>query len=358
MDRVDPDKRWSRPRLVQRLTYPHGGPRPKDKGLSIRHPLEFLREEGQDVQNPFSFGGGGSGHGQIARALLGTIYAYDYMGAAEYESGVVGSAVGAMFGQAKAGRLTPFSVEVEIPDFKRLTDFRRSRDARTAHRRPEQHESRTISRTLYGWARSDWVEQGLPQQVIRREAEDVNRRQPEDPGDSLRDPTGLWRSLVDEEHATEWGRWPELREWHMACGGLECTNGWVYFTDRLRAACFGLLVGGQPSDGWIDRQEAEEYSHLADQLIQELGEKQREFEQAYGPVREKIYTRLESAGRRWFYLDADRLLPKTVEEGDSQYPFRFWLNPMDQQNNRAGWYTYEQLEQWAEGRGPVVGEGA
>lgn len=32
---------------------------------------------------------------------------------------------------------------------------------------------------------------------------------------------------------------------------------------------------------------------------------------------------------------------------------RFWLNPTDQKNNNAGWYTVEQLRQWMQGEGPV-----
>lgn len=35
-------------------------------------------------------------------------------------------------------------------------------------------------------------------------------------------------------------------------------------------------------------------------------------------------------------------------------PLMFFLNPADQKKNHHGWYTLEELQQWAEGKGPVV----
>jgi hypothetical protein len=38
----------------------------------------------------------------------------------------------------------------------------------------------------------------------------------------------------------------------------------------------------------------------------------------------------------------------------SKYPVVFWLNPQTQSKVNAGWFTVEDLEQWIEGKGPVV----
>lgn len=40
-------------------------------------------------------------------------------------------------------------------------------------------------------------------------------------------------------------------------------------------------------------------------------------------------------------------------EVKTSYDVVYWLNPSDQQNNNFGWYTVEQLKQWAEGEGPI-----
>lgn len=38
----------------------------------------------------------------------------------------------------------------------------------------------------------------------------------------------------------------------------------------------------------------------------------------------------------------------------SKYKVMFWLNPWNQDKNQYGWYTVEELEQWMEGKGPIV----
>jgi hypothetical protein len=42
------------------------------------------------------------------------------------------------------------------------------------------------------------------------------------------------------------------------------------------------------------------------------------------------------------------------DKSKSDYPVIYWLNPREQEKNQSGWYTVEQLEQWIEGKGPVV----
>jgi len=41
---------------------------------------------------------------------------------------------------------------------------------------------------------------------------------------------------------------------------------------------------------------------------------------------------------------------------ETTYPVCFWLNPLDQKNQKAGYYTVEQLDEWLAGRGPVYRE--
>ena len=55
-----------------------------------------------------------------------------------------------------------------------------------------------------------------------------------------------------------------------------------------------------------------------------------------------------------------RTITETVDGRDleSAAKVMFWLNPQDQENNKAGWYTVEELEQWIEGKGPIPGKRA
>lgn len=63
-----------------------------------------------------------------------------------------------------------------------------------------------------------------------------------------------------------------------------------------------------------------------------------------------------------YYALRPNWMMKSVLRGDphkptdikSKHPVVFWLNPREQQKNESGWYTVEELEQWIEGKGPVV----
>lgn len=51
------------------------------------------------------------------------------------------------------------------------------------------------------------------------------------------------------------------------------------------------------------------------------------------------------------------LSPAWIHEADkskTKHSVKYWLNPKNQKNNQYGWYTVEELEQWLEGRGPVL----
>lgn len=41
---------------------------------------------------------------------------------------------------------------------------------------------------------------------------------------------------------------------------------------------------------------------------------------------------------------------------ETKYPVIFWLNPTNQQDNKAGYFTVEQLDEWLAGNGPIVGK--
>jgi len=55
-----------------------------------------------------------------------------------------------------------------------------------------------------------------------------------------------------------------------------------------------------------------------------------------------------------------RTVKKTVDDNpfklESAHNVWFFLNPRDQENNKAGWFTVEELEQWIEGKGPIPGK--
>lgn len=61
---------------------------------------------------------------------------------------------------------------------------------------------------------------------------------------------------------------------------------------------------------------------------------------------------LESKGKKWFALSPKWKFKNTETKTD--YDVVFWLNPHQQDVYNHGWFTVEQLREWAENRGPVV----
>jgi hypothetical protein len=74
-----------------------------------------------------------------------------------------------------------------------------------------------------------------------------------------------------------------------------------------------------------------------------------------------IVARVEAWGSKrgtWgqpFYALSPKWMFKD-RKASSTHPVIYWLNPTDQQNNNAGWFTVEELEQWMEGKGPIPGK--
>lgn len=60
------------------------------------------------------------------------------------------------------------------------------------------------------------------------------------------------------------------------------------------------------------------------------------------------------SGCRWLALSPRWASSKDQER--TKYPVVYWLNPKTQDKINYGWFTVEELEQWIEGKGPVVKE--
>jgi len=64
-----------------------------------------------------------------------------------------------------------------------------------------------------------------------------------------------------------------------------------------------------------------------------------------------IEKELRQAGKNFFALS-----PRWADAQESEVVY--WLNPMEQSQNDAGWYTVDELRQWAKDTGPVVNDRA
>jgi|SaaInlLV_10m_DNA_2_1039722.scaffolds.fasta_scaffold01692_6 hypothetical protein len=79
------------------------------------------------------------------------------------------------------------------------------------------------------------------------------------------------------------------------------------------------------------------------QMIEREGETARLLKQWTKSGIEKL---LRKAGKSWFSI-GDKVIEK-----DGVY--RTWLNPCEQHIHKAGWWTFEDLRQWASDEGPVM----
>lgn len=67
-----------------------------------------------------------------------------------------------------------------------------------------------------------------------------------------------------------------------------------------------------------------------------------------------IEEKLKEAGRRYFALSPRWNHEMNGGKSETKHPVMFWLNPMEQDKYSYGWFSVEDLELWAEGKGPVV----
>lgn len=56
----------------------------------------------------------------------------------------------------------------------------------------------------------------------------------------------------------------------------------------------------------------------------------------------------------WGYFALSPSWANEDRKEKTKYPVIFWLNPMHQDTNNSGWFTVEELEQWLDGKGPVI----
>jgi hypothetical protein len=70
-----------------------------------------------------------------------------------------------------------------------------------------------------------------------------------------------------------------------------------------------------------------------------------------------IEERLKKVGKKWFALSPS-WLSKDMETVNgprkSVHPVMFWLNPFAQDKHNYGWFTVEELDQWATDQGPCM----
>lgn len=69
---------------------------------------------------------------------------------------------------------------------------------------------------------------------------------------------------------------------------------------------------------------------------------------------------LAGANKRYFALSpawASSIKSTARGEINTAFDVIYWLNPMEQDKNNYGWFTVEQLREWAQNQGPIVKEG-
>lgn len=72
-----------------------------------------------------------------------------------------------------------------------------------------------------------------------------------------------------------------------------------------------------------------------------------------------IKKKLEKAGKGFFALSpkwADQIKSTSGGPVETKHEVIFWLNPMEQSVNNSGWFTVEDLDLWAKGKGPILKE--
>lgn len=81
------------------------------------------------------------------------------------------------------------------------------------------------------------------------------------------------------------------------------------------------------------------------QLLQENADKLRTW--SHGPV-------YHALSPRWIENFKSLIGREGKPSEDSKHPVIFFLNPANDKKYNSGWFTVEELEEWVEGRGPVI----
>lgn len=116
------------------------------------------------------------------------------------------------------------------------------------------------------------------------------------------------------------------------------------------AFCSMDIVCGYTSDSWRRGGLVFAFNSLiSEQDKNDVREKHHSHNRLIKAVQESgIEQLLKDAGCEYFALS-----PKWIDPTDESKGFRFWLNPWEQQKNNCGWFTLEELKQWANGEGPI-----
>lgn len=86
-------------------------------------------------------------------------------------------------------------------------------------------------------------------------------------------------------------------------------------------------------------------SHLSKEITDNWHKADVEHEQLLADVKDTgIEVKLKAAKKGYFALSPRR---------DSDGSLIFWLNPMEQDKNNAGWFKVSQLEEWINDQGPI-----
>jgi hypothetical protein len=88
-------------------------------------------------------------------------------------------------------------------------------------------------------------------------------------------------------------------------------------------------------------------SELPKNVDEDMKESQNQWKE-YEAYEKKtgIKEKLEKAGKKWFAL--------RVKNKDEHGVYWWWLNPQEQDDNNYGWYTTEDLEDWANNTGKIL----
>lgn len=158
----------------------------------------------------------------------------------------------------------------------------------------------------------------------------------------------------------------DLRRWELYSYGLEnsgIVTAWdeksfaILVTDKYKNELKELYQAFQSLDVAIGIAPSEAFrngglkfcikSKLPEETIQSIKDADLDYIALQEAVEKtKIKDILAKAGKKYFALS-----PRWKDENKKEAIF--WLNPWDQQNNNFGWYTVQDLKDWAKGKGKI-----
>ena len=80
------------------------------------------------------------------------------------------------------------------------------------------------------------------------------------------------------------------------------------------------------------------------------------FQKKADKVKKQIDKKLKEKKLSYYALSPREIDKEQQQKHNTKYDMAFWLNPSDQRAHDSGWYSVEELYQWAKGEGPVIKE--